>query len=68
VGLDVIVERGPGEVSRLTAGDGTLQVGLHLLLVSLAQVNFSLPLSLELGFTFLAGKREASLMKLQVRV
>ena len=68
MGLDVIVERGPGEVGRLAAGDGTLVVGLQLLLVSLAQVNFSLALSLELCLTFLTGKRETSLMKLQMRV
>ena len=64
----MIVEGGPGEVSRLTAGHGALEAGLQLLLVSLAQVNFSLALSLKLGLTFLTRKRKTPLMKLEMRV
>ena len=65
---DVSVERGLTEVGLATALHCTPQVGLHLQLVSLTQVQLPLPLSLKLGLAFLAREGETPGVKLEVRV
>ena len=66
--LHVTVESDSGEVGLAAARYTAPQVGLHLLLVSLAEVQLSLPLRLKFSLTLLTVESKTPRMELEMRV